>query len=174
MHSSWFKYHSAGVGLESLEPKGEEIVLQKHWDGPQEHDTGGGAQLPPSRKPGSKPRLRAEQLPTSMLRFLIMAFGRWSAFQAPLVVCDPFCGTGSTGVAATQLGCYFMGMDNDRKLEVQYDSTHTTSTVQCHSNVPQLFMRGDILDDPPCMQEHWETIRGTEAVRQRWNMSTVR
>ena len=33
--------------------------------------------------------------------------------QDPIVVIDPFAGTGSTGIAALRTGSYFIGMDND-------------------------------------------------------------
>jgi DNA modification methylase len=38
--------------------------------------------------------------------------------QDPIVVIDPFAGTGSTGVAALRAGSYFIGMDNDEKCDV--------------------------------------------------------
>jgi DNA modification methylase len=33
--------------------------------------------------------------------------------QDPVVVIDPFFGTGAVGVAALRAGCYFIGVDND-------------------------------------------------------------
>ena len=33
--------------------------------------------------------------------------------QDPIVVIDPFAGTGSTGIAALRTGSYFIGMDSD-------------------------------------------------------------
>jgi hypothetical protein len=38
--------------------------------------------------------------------------------QDPVVVIDPFCGTGSTGVAALLSGSYFIGIDSDPKAVV--------------------------------------------------------
>jgi site-specific DNA-methyltransferase (adenine-specific) len=33
-----------------------------------------------------------------------------------MVICDPFCGTGTTGVAALLNGCRFVGLDADREV----------------------------------------------------------
>jgi len=42
---------------------------------------------------------------------LVKRFARPNA-----VVCDPFCGTGTTGVAALANGCRFIGIDIDAKV----------------------------------------------------------
>jgi len=38
--------------------------------------------------------------------------------QDPIVVVDPFMGTGSAGVAALRTGSYFIGMDSDKECAV--------------------------------------------------------
>jgi ribosomal protein L11 methylase PrmA len=44
------------------------------------------------------------------------------------VVIDPFCGTGSTGVAALRHGCYFIGLDTDPEAVV---NNITINNMQC-------------------------------------------
>ena len=57
--------------------------------------------------------LRTQQLPSAVLRPLIRMFGRAVTEQPALVVVDPFMGSGSTALAARQLGCGFIGWDRD-------------------------------------------------------------
>jgi hypothetical protein len=57
--------------------------------------------------------MRTQQLATAVLRPLIRMFGRALKEQQPIVVVDPFMGTGSTALAARQLGCGFIGWDRD-------------------------------------------------------------
>jgi predicted RNA methylase len=58
--------------------------------------------------------VRTQQLATAVIRPVIRIFGRALHEQASVCVIDPFMGTGSTAVAAHQLGCSFMGWDRDR------------------------------------------------------------
>ena len=62
--------------------------------------------------------VRTQQLSTAVLRPLIRMFGRAMYEQPQPIVIDPFMGTGSTGVAAHQLGCSFMGWDRDQVVVV--------------------------------------------------------
>ena len=57
--------------------------------------------------------LRTQQLPAAVMRPLIRMFGRAVTDQPAVVVVDPFMGTGSTAIAARQLGCGFIGWDRD-------------------------------------------------------------
>ena len=57
--------------------------------------------------------MRTQQLATAVLRPLIRMFGRALKEQEPVVIVDPFMGTGSTALAARQLGCGFIGWDRD-------------------------------------------------------------
>jgi site-specific DNA-methyltransferase (adenine-specific) len=46
------------------------------------------------------------------------------------VVCDPFCGSGSSGVAALRLGCDFVGADIDpRAVELSRNRLSTLLTT---------------------------------------------
>ena len=56
---------------------------------------------------------RTQQLATAVLRPVIRIFGRALHEQPEGFVVDPFMGTGSTAMAAHQLGCGFFGWDRD-------------------------------------------------------------
>ena len=60
--------------------------------------------------------MRTQQLATAVVRPLIRMFGRAMKEQEPVVIVDPFMGTGSTAVAARQLGCGFIGWDRDQTI----------------------------------------------------------
>ena len=57
--------------------------------------------------------VRTQQLATAVVRPLIRIFGRALHEQPQVCVVDPFMGTGSTAMAAHQLGCSFVGWDRD-------------------------------------------------------------
>lgn len=58
-----------------------------------------------SRAPSLRSPMRASTCsPTASVRFWV-----WS----PVVVLDPFSGTATTGLAARQLGCSYIGIDLD-------------------------------------------------------------
>ena len=83
-------------------------------------------------------KFRREQFALPMLRRLLKIFGRatvdlvnvlvcawlWSTththclFQAPCVVIDPYAGTNVVALAARELGCHFIGVDNDPRSKV--------------------------------------------------------
>jgi DNA modification methylase len=52
------------------------------------------------------------RFPTELPRRCIEAYGRTGA---DVVVCDPFSGSGTTGIAAIQLGCSYVGFEIDRE-----------------------------------------------------------
>ena len=131
--SSWYFFARHGCNIDRVEPKGEqqgdiwydvntqslsETPLQGSNDEAQEHETDPNYQPAKKRKKGPSKKIRPQQLPLPMLRHLIQMFGRWSENQAPLIIVDPFCGTGSTNMAAAQQGCYSIGLDIDNGLEV--------------------------------------------------------
>ena len=72
---------------------------------------------------------------------------RFPCAQAPCVVIDPFCGTGSTGIAALATGNYFLGCEVDDDLVVSvhfpcfFMQKHRVSTPQnsIHTLCGQLF-----------------------------------
>jgi site-specific DNA-methyltransferase (adenine-specific) len=47
------------------------------------------------------------QKPVKLMRWCIAQTGK------PSSICDPFMGSGSTGVAAVGMGCSFMGIERD-------------------------------------------------------------
>ena len=66
--------------------------------------------------------VRTQQLPTAVIRPLIRIFGRAIKEQDEVFVVDPFMGTGSTAVAAHQLGCGFFGWDRDKTVVIHANS----------------------------------------------------
>ena len=90
--------------------------------------------------------VRTQQLSTAVLRPLIRMFGRAMYEQPQPIVIDPFMGTGSTGVAAHQLGCSFMGWDRDQVVVVMANAkfralvevyTCTSLTLACTRSIPR-------------------------------------
>ena len=79
--------------------------------------------------------VRTQQLATAVIRPLIRIFGRALHEQSTVVVIDPFMGTGSTAVAAYQLGCSFMGWDRDRVV-VMLANAKFRQLVQVISLIP--------------------------------------
>lgn len=66
------------------------------------------APVPQSNFTGADLKTHPAQKPVSVMRWLI------AALTLPgELVCDPFCGSGTTGVAATQLGRQFYGIEKD-------------------------------------------------------------
>jgi hypothetical protein len=63
--------------------------------------------------PESQNAFRVQQLPSQIPRMLIAMMGRATIEQPPVIVLDPFHGTGSTAIAAFQLNCPFVGNDFD-------------------------------------------------------------
>ena len=57
--------------------------------------------------------MRTQQVSASVMRPLIRMYGRALKEQEPMVIVDPFMGSGSTALAARQLGCGFIGWDRD-------------------------------------------------------------
>ena len=57
--------------------------------------------------------VRTQQLATAVIRPIIRIFGRALHEQPQVCIIDPFMGTGSTAMAAHQLGCSFIGWDRD-------------------------------------------------------------
>ena len=68
--------------------------------------------------------VRTQQLSTAVLRPLIRIFGRALREQGEVCVLDPFMGTGSTAMAAHQLGCRFIGWDRDPVIVVQANTKY--------------------------------------------------
>jgi DNA modification methylase len=60
---------------------------------------------------GHKPTGHPAEKPTTLLSWLMVASG----LQVGSVVLDPFCGSGSTGVAAVTSGCDFVGIELDER-----------------------------------------------------------
>lgn len=77
-------------------------------NGPRDNDYS--APCPPGHWVGSSPRDRDHitQKPEKLLRHLLQLVPKGG------VVCDPFCGSGTTGVAAVNLGLGFVGADHDQ------------------------------------------------------------
>ena len=75
-------------------------------------------QLMSSDKYPEEPTARCTQLPIGVILQVLRPYTNCYSVHLdrpkPLVVFDPFCGTGSTGQAARLLGCNFYGSDIDR------------------------------------------------------------
>ena len=70
---------------------------------------------------GHVPWFRMQQLPVSTVQLLLTIYARATFAGDPAIVIDPFCGTGSTGIAAKTLGCYFVGVDQDKASQNAWD-----------------------------------------------------
>ena len=78
--------------------------------------------------------VRTQQLSTAVVRPIIRIFGRALREQNEVCVIDPFMGTGSTAMAAHQLGCRFIGWDRDPAMVVHANSKFNSIVqVQCSS-----------------------------------------
>lgn len=74
------------------------------------------AAVPQSNFTGADCKMHPAQKPLSVMRWLVAA-----TTKAGELVCDPFCGSGTTGIAAVQLGRRFHGIEKDK----EYLSTAT-------------------------------------------------
>ena len=66
---------------------------------------------------------RYQALPVATVQAMLLPFTRTTWDCEPCTVIDPFMGTGSTGIAARSLGCYFIGIDNDEHTEYAWQVT---------------------------------------------------
>ena len=74
-----------------------------------------------------EPLYRYQALPVATVLSMLIPFTRTTFKCQPCIVVDPFMGTGSTGIAARALDCYFVGVDID---------TDTTFAWEVQSVIP--------------------------------------
>ncbi len=99
------------------------------------------APVPQSNFNGANRKLHPAQKPLSAMRWLVAATTRPNE-----LVCDPFCGSGTTGIAARQLGRRFHGIETDEnigKLARQRIGTYGISSDSQTSGQPQVVDSGD-------------------------------
>ena len=58
-----------------------------------------------------KVMLRREQHPVDVIVHILRLFARAHPADSPCLVIDPFAGSHSTGVAASRMGCHYLGID---------------------------------------------------------------
>ena len=56
-------------------------------------------------------------------------FARNTQYSPPVAVVDPFCGSGSVGLAARALGCSFFGMDKDNSCSLAVKALMENTTL---------------------------------------------
>lgn len=104
----WDKGGALGMGDLSIPWKAdhEEIyVIGKGFVGSR--DSGSVLRHPPVQSTAKNGRLHPTEKPTSLMRDLIR--------KTPGCICDPFMGSGSTGVAAMEMGRKFVGIEMDER-----------------------------------------------------------